>query len=298
MANIKATKFECDLTEFLTPIRAIFSYEREKKRLKNGEYHFSDTSKKKIDRFLKNQKTLLLYWPMKGDSSHLHILNDEFDNIDIALALQEKGYFSHYSALFIHGLTNQVPKEFYLSEEIKKRKSLHTPEYNEFFIEQQFMKPHRSTTNYCQYKNTTFYLLEKNDNGGIGVETIDLPALSDFLSLERKIRITSLERTLIDIVEAPQYAGGILSVVETFRAVKGKIDLLKLKEYYNLMNFFYPYWQTIGFLIEKTWGEEDAQKWMSFFGKPIHEFYLDRKFKLDWDKSEKWQIRFPKGLFE
>lgn len=235
---------------------------------------------------------------MKGDSSHLHTLNDEFDDIDVALALQDKGYFSHYSALFIHGLSNQVPKVFYLSEEIKNRKSTHTSEYNEFFIEQQFMKPPRSTTNYCQYKTTTFYLLEKNDNNEIGVETIALPSIANFLSLDRKIRITSLERTLIDIVEAPQYSGGILSVVDTFRAVKGKIDLLKLKEYYNKMNFFYPYWQTIGFLIEKTWGEVEANKWMSYFGKPIHEFYLDRKFRLDWDKSEKWQVRFPKDLFE
>jgi len=66
------------------------------------------------------------------------------------------------------------------------------------------------------------------------------------------IRITGLERTLVDAVVRPDYSGGIEEVLKAFTAVKGEISVNKMLAILKKMDYMYPYHQALGFYLETT----------------------------------------------
>ena len=63
---------------------------------------------------------------------------------------------------------------------------------------------------------------------------------------------TDLERTLIDIVVRPAYAGGLLNVMEVYKKVAHTVDIAHLTDLLRTLNYLYPYAQSIGFLLERA----------------------------------------------
>lgn len=207
---------------------------------------------------------------------------------EIACGLFPKGYLSHYSALSIWGLTEQIPKSIYITVEQSNSpaKSL-KPELEQKNIDAAFRKPQRQSETVSQFGNFKLVLLrgKHTKNLGVGV-TSD----SD------NIMVTDLERTLIDIVVRPAYSGGVSEVLKAFRNANGlhKISVNKLSSYLNKINFIYPYHQVIGFYLEAA-GYKKSQVDIFAGRNKEFDFYLAYDMR-DMDYSQKWRIYYPKGL--
>src|SRR3546814_1584715 len=101
-----------------------------------------------------------------------------------------KGYLSHYSAVYLIGLTEQIPKRIYVTnEQSKKPEKPHSALLQEN-IDNAFRKPQRISESKMRWNGTEIVLLKGKHTGNLGV----VPASRGF-----GVRHTNLERTLIDI---------------------------------------------------------------------------------------------------
>ena len=104
---------------------------------------------------------------------------------------------------------------------------------------------------------------------------------------------TDLERTLIDVAVRPVYAGGVFEVIEAYNNAKGKLNVKKLVDYLDKLNYIYPYHQVIGFYLEKSGYNESV---LELFRKEMKfNFYLTYDIR-NKEYSEKWKLFYPKGV--
>lgn len=110
-------------------------------------------------------------------------------------------------------------------------------------VDKAFSKPQRMTTEIYKSEEDSYrytFLQKKTNSIDVGVKTI------------KKIRVTDLERTLIDIAVRPAYSGGVFEVLEAFKNALKDVDLNILDHYLNQLDYIYPYHQLIGFYLEKA----------------------------------------------
>lgn len=282
-------------TEFFNTLPHVFS-DRESIELADKlqeKYSFSDSSKYKLQQEIKK---LSLTWNSKKILNFYAAKNHKANELEIIAALlrnRKKSYLSHYSALYFNNLIQQKPKDFYISQAIRHRYPRKTEPINDLLIVQSFMKSPRKTNNYFSYNRNSFHLLEKEEQTFIGINAKSL----HFEAQNIDLRVTDLERTFIDCIMAPQYSGGLLTVVNVFRDLD--LNIKTLKSYYEKINPIYPYWQSIGLILEKNFPPNLSQEWEHFFldtEKKI--FFLDHNYKSHWKLSSRWNIHYPNGVFE
>jgi len=209
------------------------------------------------------------------------------DDFTIMSGLKNGAYYSHYSALFIHQLTLQIPKTFYLNYEHSSDMTPVTgkPNLTQAAIDKAFSASQRKTTLSYSFNERKVFILNGKKTGKLGV----LKEKNEKQCYE----YTDLERTLIDIAIRPVYAGGIFEVLEAYKKAKDKIDTKKLTDYLSALDFIYPYNQVIGFYLERAGYSETDLK--LFEKKSTLKFYLTYDIR-NKDFSERWQLYFPKGV--
>jgi hypothetical protein len=199
----------------------------------------------------------------------------------VAVSLVNKSYLSHYSAVYLHGLTNQIPKTIYISFEQSKKNNVDR-ELKQGAINSAFLKPQRKSATITIYEGYRFLLHNGMYSNRSGVYSLnDLP-------------VTNIERTLIDIAVRPGYAGGVDSVLDMYRKAVDKISMNKLVAILDKLNFIYPYHQTIGFYLEKAGLVESKlkilrQREMQF------DFYLTYEM-IEKEYNKTWRLYYPKGM--
>ncbi len=201
--------------------------------------------------------------------------------LEIAISLMPKSYLSHYTAVFLHGLTTQIPKTIYVTFEQSKK------EFTKLQIEQKsidaaFTKQQRKSGTMVVFNEYTILMHNGKHTNRSGVFTLN------------EIPVTNLERTLIDITVRPSYAGGVYSVLEAYKKAIDKISINKLIALLDNINYIYPYHQSIGFYLEKAGFESDKlnalrDKKMEF------NFYLTYEMQ-EKQYSKEWKLYYPKGL--
>mgnify|MGYP000686001012 FL=1 len=168
------------------------------------------------------------------------------DIYDLAAASSRSSYFSFYTAITIHGLTLQLPKHIYMTNErnsyIKYDNTL-----KQEAIDTAFNKKPRQTTNIRTIQNYKLHLINGQSNNRLGV----VPFRNCYF-------VTDVERTILDSVARPFYSGGVTQVLEAIINAKNVIDVDKLVYYYNQMHYIYPYHQALGFYLEKAGYEKQA----------------------------------------
>ncbi len=108
------------------------------------------------------------------------------------------------------------------------------------------------------------------------------------------VDVTGLERTLVDIVVRPSYAGGAFQILEAYRQAKEIAAGGSLIKILKELDHVYPYHQSIGFLMERAGFPAEEVK-------PFEEleikwsFYLDYRLK-DPEYDSKWRLFYPKGI--
>lgn len=198
-----------------------------------------------------------------------------------AAALINKSYFSHFTSVFAHGLTTQIPKVIYISFE-QSYKKVSTGSLTQESIDMAFSKPQRMSTTTTTFEEYTLLIHNSKFSGRTGIYNSSGNS------------ITNIERTLIDIAVRPNYAGGVASVLDIYRNAINSISINKLSAILTKLDFIYPYHQIIGFYLQRA--GVDIQKLEVFKERGI-EF----KFYLTYDIEEKmfddyWQVYYPKGI--
>lgn len=233
----------------------------------------------------KNKKTITLY---------ISRSIDEFSPYELALAMFPEGYFCNLSAIFYHGLTNQIPTSIYTcNETISAQKRTPTRILTQTQLRNAFIKPHRHTKYIFNKKGYEIVVVDRSKHSGDSL--VPIPA-QDAL-FPHHSRVTCLERALIDAIVSPQYNGGIVSVYGYFRNAQQKLKLSKLVEIYRKLNFLYPYSQSIGFFLEKSGMQKHASHLYKVF-PPLHDFFVDHNAKTSWIYNDKWKLSYPSGLVD
>lgn len=208
------------------------------------------------------------------------------DPYQLALSLKPKAYLSHYTALFLHQLTEQLPKTLYVTFE-QSPKTITRPALQQQEIDQAFAREQRISQNHIAYGGYTFYLLNGKHTGNEGIISLSLPEAGNVL-------VTNLERTLIDIAVRPAYSGGIGEVLKAYEQAREKVSVNKLNAMLTRLEFVYPYHQAIGFYMEKA-GYREAQLDLLRKRGFSHDFYLTYNMK-EMEYAPDWRLYYPKGF--
>ncbi|MFA5513896.1 MAG: type IV toxin-antitoxin system AbiEi family antitoxin [Sphaerochaetaceae bacterium] len=180
----------------------------------------------------------------------------------VACAVTNTAYISHHSALEYYGLANQVYYEVYVSSDTK---------FREFEFEG------------IAYK----YVASKVKNGVTEAKNTT------------GVRITNLERTVIDSIKDFEKIGGFEELINGLEGIHF-LDETKLKIYLDCYDLQVLYQKT-GYLLghyKKEMQLSDAfiQYCKSKIGKSTR--YLLQKSTNDTYYNSEWKLIVPEGLFE
>lgn len=206
---------------------------------------------------------------------------------ELFLSLKPNTYLSHYTAMFLHELTEQIPKTVFVNCE-QPPKHYRDASLMQGRIDAAFKRPPRVSKNIAQYGDQRVCILAGKHTGNLGVVHASGPQ-------GEEIRLTDLERTLIDIVVRPAYSGGVFEVLKGYTLAHGKVSINKLAAMLKRLDHVYPYHQCIGFYLERSGAYSGAQMDLLKKFEKRFDFYLTHEMK-DMDFSKEWRLFFPKGF--
>jgi predicted transcriptional regulator of viral defense system len=205
---------------------------------------------------------------------------------ELALSLRPRGYLSHATAVALHGLTDLIPKTLFLNVEQSPKPGA-AGSLAQRGIDQAFSRKQRQSNLTYQLDDWAVTIVAGKNTDQLGVEEITGP-------LSEVVRVTNLERTLIDIVVRPAYAGGIFQVFQAYRAAKDQISTNRLVALLKKLNYVYPYHQAIGFLMQRAGYPAKPLELLRDLGID-YKFYLVHGIqKPEYDPH--WRLFYPQGL--
>lgn len=204
------------------------------------------------------------------------------DLYNVINSFNPRGYFSHYSAVFLNDLTDNIVKTIYYSIITSP---IHNPDNRKTILQKNidyaFSRPARTTKNFAYFNNQKIVLLE-NTFRDEGIKEIN------------GLQVTNIEKTILDITVRPQYSGGVHEVLKIYKNAKDKLSVNKLQAYLRKANYIYPYHQAIGFYLEKANYDEKVLKMLEIFPQD-YDFYLTNEIK-DKKYSKRWKVYYPSSL--
>jgi predicted transcriptional regulator of viral defense system len=235
---------------------------------------------------VKNSKLRQVEFPFPNRKEVRYIWGD-VPLYEILMHLKKDGYLSHFTAVHLHGLTDQIPKTIYLNVEQKPPKN-RSRNLDQESINKAFKRKVRVSKNFAKFDRYQICVLNSMGVDRLGVVEIDGPE-------GEKIHVTNIERTLIDISVRPVYSGGVHEVLETYRRAGGSFSVNRLSAMLKKMDYIYPYHQVIGFFMEKAgvYDEKKINLMQKFEIK--YDFYLTHAMK-EMEYSDTWKLYFPKGF--
>jgi len=216
----------------------------------------------------------------------------DVDVYKLANSMLPDGYFCNLTAIYHHSLTNQVPNAVYwCHESLAPQKRKDAAKLSDARIRTAFIKPHRHTSFVIKHNAHDILITAGTRGFDYGVEKLQ----RQHSPCPVGSRVTSLERALIDAVVSPHYNGGLTSLCEYFRAAQRKLDIERMVDIYQKLDFVYPYAQSLGFFLEHCGMQSHAKELRNAF-PPRQRFYVDHGAKTTWAYNERWMIFYPKGL--
>ncbi|MCH7928801.1 MAG: hypothetical protein IID03_12610 [Candidatus Dadabacteria bacterium] len=209
----------------------------------------------------------------------------EPSDYNLFLSLADNSYFTHYTALYLHNLTDQIPKTIYLNfEQSQKRKTKDSP-LEQKKIDFAFSRPQRESANIAEYKDYKICLINGQYTKKTGVVELNFDE-------GENLSVTNVERTLIDIIVRPSYAGGTYEILNAYIKAKDRVSINKLSAILKKLEYIYPYHQAIGFYLEKAkvYGAEQINLLKDY--EMNYDFYLARQIKVK-SYSKEWRLHYP-----
>ncbi|WGQ10826.1 hypothetical protein QG516_04050 [Pedobacter gandavensis] len=249
--------------------------------------HYRRTAKSILEFLIKNNLIQVTEFNEKNAITKIYSWKTR-DEFTVITGLKTDSYFMYYSSLFLHGLTQQIPKTYYLNTEhssnatrITEKQTLSQDAIDTAFAGEQRKSLHSYTLNdkkiiITNGKNTNYLgvIINKND--------------------DQYFQYTDLERTMIDVVVRPAYSGGVFEILEAYRQAKGKLNVQRMASYLKKLNYIYPYHQAIGFYLEKA-GYPEAELALFDHKNKSFQFYLNYGIR-NKEFSTRWNLYYPKGF--
>lgn len=203
-----------------------------------------------------------------------------------SLAINRRGYLSHGTAAKLHGLTRRNPETVYLNIE-QSPKPAPPGRMTQDTIDLAFSRQQRTSNLIYDAGDASITIIAGKNTKQFGVQ--DMQSSSGAI-----LRVTSLERTLIDIVVRPAYAGGALQLLPAYSAAQNRTSIENLMVTLKKLDYAYPYHQAIGFLMSKAGYSDRACAALAAL--PIrHDFYLSHGM-LDPRYDKRWRLYYPKDF--
>lgn len=205
---------------------------------------------------------------------------------ELALSLRANSYLSHATAVFLHGLTEQIPQTLHVNAE-QSAKPRPTGRLTQSSVDRAFNARQRTSRYAFIHGRNRFLILSGKQSGNYGVVEVVGPT-------GETLRVTDLERTLIDITVRPTYGNGVHEVLAAFRAARDRVSIERLISTLKALDHVYPYHQALGFYLERAGIPGSVLEPLRNLGLEL-DFYLAHGLKnpaLD----PSWRVFHPKGL--
>lgn len=206
---------------------------------------------------------------------------------EIAIKLKPRSYISHYSAMFLNNMTEQIPKTIYVTYDRENKLVNHTKKLEQSKIDLAFSEKKKPKEVIYTFGGYRFVLINSTSNERIGIKNMELPS-------GVVIPVTNIERTLIDIVVRPELSGGIQEVIKAYQSVD-TVQIAKIQTYLRKKAYVYPFEQSIGFCLEYAGIDPEKVNSLLAACKLEYNFYLDRAMKNP-KFSSRWKLYYPNYL--
>ena len=206
--------------------------------------------------------------------------------LEIASTLKGRSYLSHGTAMFLHGLTEQLPRTYYVNREQSAKPSPAGP-LRQANIDRAFRSRQRTSNYIFTYERNRYTLLAGKHTDDYGVIETTGPA-------GEPQRVTDPARTLVDIAVRPVYAGGVVEVLHAYRAARESVTIQGILDTLDAVDHMYPYHQAIGFYMQRAdYPKRDLDRLRERGVE--HDFYLTHKMP-EPAFDESWRVFHPEGL--
>jgi predicted transcriptional regulator of viral defense system len=204
----------------------------------------------------------------------------------VGLSLGRDAYLSHGTAVFLHGLSGEIPKTIYVNDEQTPK-----PPPQGTLIQERldvaFSRQQRESNYVFAWDDVQAMVLSGKHTGRLEVGMVAGPN-------GEELDVTKLERTLVDIVVRPAYSGGVFHVLEAYEAARERMSVNVLVATLKRLDYIYPYHQAIGFLMERAGYEKRRCDLLRKLGLE-YDFYLQHRMT-DPQYDPEWRLFFPQGL--
>lgn len=206
---------------------------------------------------------------------------------ELAQSLKPNAYLVHRVAMFMNGLCDDHDT-IHINVEQSKDHHRNSASLTQEGIDRAFRNKVRTSNEIAQAEGITVCITHGQKTNLLGVDTRTVKFGKD-------LRVTNLERTLIDITVRPVYAGGATEVLAAYRRASATVSIERLEETLRKMNFVYPYHQAIGFYMERS--ESYSERQLEIFRKypRLFDFNLDYRLQSP-SYDEEWRLFYPHDL--
>ena len=207
----------------------------------------------------------------------------------IALSIKKGSYLSHATAASLHSLIEEDANITYVNKEQSPKNS--TRNLSQDSIDCAFLRPPRES-NYRFWQMDPqnpkqYVILNGKSSRDFGVEWMER---TDF----GRLRLSNLERTLVDLIVRPQYSGGASVVLNAYVKSKANVDVNRLVYTLEQLDYAYPYHQVIGFLMARAGFERSKYELFKKAGLKYDFYLMHGMTKPLYDPD--WKLYYPREL--
>ncbi len=198
--------------------------------------------------------------------------------------IMQNGFYSHYTAIDMHGLTEQSPKTVFINIE-QPPKPHPIADLEQSRIDLALSRKVRTTNNCIDFRDYRVCLISGKNTGRLGVSEIQGPD-------EDIVDVTNIERTLIDIAVRPVYSGGIFEVLKAYKNAQGTVSVNRMAAMLSKMNYIYPYHQVIGYYLDRAGNYKESAVGIFDQIPKKFDFYLTHRMGKT-KYIDKWRLFVP-----
>lgn len=200
----------------------------------------------------------------------------DVDIYRLALSFKKNCFLSMSTALNIQGYSNYRNDFVFVSCELPEKNCEHN-DLTQRAIDNAFSKPYRRThsINNFEEKNIVYLTPKFTKNYGV---------------LKGKMPTSSINRALVEMIINIQYFRNSLEIIRIYTPLKSKLDINEIYNVVNKFNLIYPYFQCVGFYLEKIGFKKEE---LSIFQAKIGElwFYTDKN-QNKYSSDNYWQMYY------